>query len=303
MAGLVFASTILALRYWILPNVAVYRGEIVQMLSEATGHQITIGDLRGSWDGLRPRLILTEVVMLDQAQQPALELPRVAATLSWQSLIQQRVDFHALDIYQPVLNVRRDMQGAITVGGVLLNMQERHDDGFARWILAQRDIEIHGARVVWEDQSRAAPLLVLDNLQFRLMNRGQRHRLGLRAEPPVALSSPVDIRADLEGENLDRLAASLQGKIFVDLAETNIAAWQQWLDFPIHFPRGKGGVRAWLNFDHDHLNGVIADVKLSDVQTRLASHLPQLDLRLLEGRFSWQRSTEGFELTTKQLQF
>ncbi len=302
MAGLVFASTILALRYWILPNVAVYRGEIVQMLSEATGHQITIGDLRGSWDGLRPRLILTEVVMLDQAQQPALELPRVAATLSWQSLIQQRVDFHALDIYQPVLNVRRDTQGAITVGGVLLNMQERHDDGFARWILAQRDIEIHGARVVWEDQSRAAPQLVLENLQFRLMNRGQRHRLGLRAEPPVALSSPVDIRADLEGENLDRLAASLQGKIFVDLAETNIAAWQQWLDFPIHFPRGKGGVRAWLNFDHDHLNGVIADVKLSDVQTRLASHLPQLDLRLLEGRFSWQRSTEGFELTTKQLQ-
>ena len=48
------------------------------------------------------------------------------------------------------------------------------------WILRQREIVIRDALIVWDDDLRNAPQLVLDRVQFRLENRFGRHRFGLQ---------------------------------------------------------------------------------------------------------------------------
>ena len=52
------------------------------------------------------------------------------------------------------------------------------------WILRQREIVIRDALIVWDDDLRNAPQLVLDRVQFRLENRFGRHRFGLKGTPP-----------------------------------------------------------------------------------------------------------------------
>ena len=303
VTGFVFAATILGFRYWILPDIGAHREAIAQRLSAAVQQKVTIGGLSGNWNGLRPQLAFDQVVVHDAEGRAALELPRVEATLSWRSAALLQINFHSLDIYRPVLTMRRNSRGEVTVAGIPLKLEEQGDGAVSRWLLGQRDIQIHDARLVWNDEMRAAPVLELDKVQLRIVNSGDRHRLALRALPPAGLASPLDVRADLRGEDFQSLAEKINGQVFVELDHVDIAAWRQWIDFPVHFPHGTGALRAWFTFSGHELSAVIADAQLRDVRARLGAELPELDMQQLGGRFAWKRLADGFEITTRKLAF
>ena len=298
-AGFAFAAAVLGMRYWILPNIGEYRADIERVVSEAAGRKIAIGDIRASWDGLRPKLVLERVRVLDAAGRSALELPRVDNTLSWLSLLTLQLRFYALDIHRPALEVRRDPAGRITVAGVALPGGVGGKE-FAGWLLRQRDIEIIDATVAWTDEERAAPRIEFKHVNLHIINRGSQHRFGLQAMPPSELAAPLDLRGDLVGGSVESLAR-WNGKLFLQLEYADIAAWRQWISFPVRFPRGQGALRAWLAFSDRQLTGATADVHLVDVQTQFAADLPELDLTELSGRLGWKSSREGFEFTTSKL--
>ncbi len=302
-AGLLFAATILVLRYWILPDIAAYRDDITQILSRSIQQRVIIGNISANWNGLRPQLALEQVILHDAGGRPTLKLPRIDATLSWRSVARLQVNFHSLDIYRPVLTIRRDRDGLITVASIPMDMNAQGGVGFSGWLLAQRKIEIHEARLIWNDELRAAPLLELDRVQLRIVNNEDRHRVALRALPPSALASPLDMRADLIGEDFQSLSRALTGQLYMNLDYVDLAAWRQWIDFPVHFPQGAGAMRSWSTFTRNELQSVIADVQLHGVHARLGAELPDLDMDWLGGRFSWKRSADGFEIATRKLAF
>jgi uncharacterized protein (TIGR02099 family) len=297
--GLVFAGIVLGLRYWVLPNIESYREDIARVMSERARQKITIGRIHANWDGLRPQLKLENVTVYDAAGRPALELARVDNTLSWLSLLAFELRFHAADIYQPTLNVRRDARGIVSIAGIELARGE-DGGGFADWLLRQRDIEVHDAAIVWNDEQRGAPQLELKHVSLQLYNHGKHHRFGLRATPPRELAAPLDMRGDFTGETVTALA-DWNGKLFIQLDYADIAAWRAWIPFPVQFPRGDGALRAWLTFSHDQLVEAVADVRLANVLARLATDLPELDLTELSGRIGWKQSDTEFEINTSRL--
>ena len=298
--GLTFAGAVLALRYWILPNVEAYREDIARIVSERARQKVTIGSIHANWDGLRPQLVLEQVTVYDVAGRPALELARVDNTLSWFSVPALELRFHALDIYRPTLNIRRDEKGIVSIGGIEVGTRDGGGGGFAEWLLRQRDVEIHDATIVWSDEQRKAPQLELKNVSLQLFSHGRRHRFGLQATPPRDLAAPLDLRGDITGESLKSLSG-WNGELFLQLDYVDIAAWRTWFPFPVPFPRGAGAVRAWLTFVQDQLVDAVADVRLVNVLTRLGDDLPQLDLTELGGRVGWKQSGSDFELSTTQL--
>lgn len=299
VAGLGFAAAVLSLRYWVLPNVENYRDDIERVLSERVRLKVTIDRIHANWDGLRPQLRLEDVKLYDRTGRPALELKRVDNTLSWLTLLTFELRFHSADIYQPTLNISRDKRGVISVAGLEL-AQGGEGGKTADWVLRQRDIEVHDATITWADDLRGAPPLELKHVSFQIYNRGRRHRFGLHATPPGDLAAPLDLRGDLTGDSVTALS-NWNGKFFVQLDYANIAAWRTWLPFPIEFPRGAGAVRAWLTFNHDQLAEATADVRLTNVLTRLGNDLPQLDLADLSGRIGWKQSDTAFEVSTSRL--
>jgi uncharacterized protein (TIGR02099 family) len=301
--GLTFAGMVLGLRYWVLPKVESYREDIARIVTERARQKVTIGSISANWDGLRPQLVLEQVTVYDTAGRPALELARIDNTLSWMSVLARELRFYALDIYRPTLNIRRDERGTVSIGGMEVAAGEDGGGGgggFAEWLLRQRDVEIHEATIVWNDEQRKAPQLELKNVSLQLFNRGGRHRFGLRATPPRDLAAPLDLRGDIKGESL-RSLNDWTGELFLRLDYVDIAAWRTWFPFPVHFPRGAGALRAWLTFSRDQLVDAVADVRLASVLTRLGEDLPQLDLTELSGRVGWKQSGGDFEVSTSQL--
>src|SRR5687768_13442334 len=271
------AGVVLALRYWVLPNIENYRDDIAAIVSEKTQQKITIGRIIANWDGLRPQLMLGQVTVYDAAGRPALELSRVDKTLSWLSVPTLQLRFHALDIHSPTLNVRRDAKGTLSVAGIELTGKEQDGGGFADWLLQQRDIEIHDATIVWHDEMRRAPALELKNVSLQIVNSGSRHQFGLRAVPPAKLAGPLDVRGDFTGTTVTDLA-DWTGRLFLALDYADIAAWHTWVPFPIEIPNGSGSLRTWLTFSHHQLTDAIADVRLAGVRARLEKSLSELDL-------------------------
>ena len=301
LAGLAFAATVVALRYWILPNIGQYREDIAASIARAAGQRVTIGAIDANWERLMPRLALREVQVYDRQGRPALILQHIDSTLSWWTLLAGEVRLHSLEISDPVFSIRRDAEGHIFIAGIELN-QPGSDSGFVDWLLKQSRIVIRNAVIEWRDEKRQAPALILTRVNLRLENTGRRHRLGLQAIPPAELADPLDIRADLKGEKVADLA-SWEGRAYAKLGHADIAAWQTWLPFPFELRHGYGGVRAWLGFKAGAVGEVTADVRLNEVTARFAGDLPPLDLHSLSGRLGWRRLPGGFEFSAQRLSF
>ncbi len=295
-SALACAALILSLRYWFLPNIENYREDIAAAVSRAASLRITIAKISGDWDGMRPRLKLEGVSVYDKSGRRALDLERVDSTIAWRSLATLRLHFHALDIHQPELAVRRAANGVVSVAGIELDGSY----ALADWLLEQPDIEIHNAIVSWTDELRGAAELKLAGVRFQLVNRGSRHRFGLHAVPPAELAAPVNLRGDLRGTSAAVLA-EWNGRLFLQLDHVDLAAWKQWIDIPVEVTRGAGAVRTWLTFSRNELTEAIADVQLSMVKSRLRQDLPQLELDQLAGRLAWKQSADRFEFSATQL--
>lgn len=295
----VAAAAILGLRYIVLPYIENYREDIAQMMSRSIGLKVTIGSIDARWSGLRPTLALHQLQVHDAAGRPALAFDNVDTELSWRTLLHGQLRLHRLEINAPTLAIRREADGRIFVAGIQLSTDEEGGD-FSNWLLAQGSIVIRDATIQWQDAQRGAPLLELKRLNFLLENSGARHRFGLTAEPPREMATPVDVRGDFRGRNLDNLH-DWRGEAYISLDHADLAVWRAWVDYPLELPQGSGGLRLWLDVDEGRLQAATADLALREVHLRLRPELPMLELAQLSGRLALRLPPAGVDASARKL--
>ncbi len=296
------ALTLLILRYWVLPDIERYHAAITTAASAALKHPVTIARIEADWDGLRPRLTLTDVKVLDDRGQAALQFPRLRNTLAWTTLFARELRFYSVELDNPNLLVRQDKQGHLYVAGILSEQQSgaQSETDNLDWLLQQSHILVHQGKVVWLDEKRGAASISFEQVELAIENRGNRHRFAVQATPPATLSSRLDVRGNLFGNSLDELQ-SWRGELFAQVDKLDALAWNDWFTLPAEFKRGTGALRVWLGMQGGQINQVTADVALQGVQTQLAADLPQLELSTLRGRIAWLQRESGFEVSAKQL--
>src|SRR6266404_4188226 len=294
IAFFVFATLVLALRFWLLPDIERYRGDIVAAIERSVGLPIKIGGIEAGWLGLRPQISLSDVHLYDHQGREVLALPSIRNVVSWRSLLYGQIRLHSLAVDGPRLDVRRDADGALYVAGMKLAVDgERH---FADWLLGQEEIVISNAEIEWRDEKRAAPPLALSALNLRLRNSGDQHSIGLTARPPEELGSSVELRAQLEGRSATDPAA-WNGRLYAQLGYTDLAAWRAWIDYPLDVRAGQGAIRVWTTLENGRVKEGTADVALSHVTARLAHDLAPLELASVRGRLQGRTRRDGYEFS------
>lgn len=288
-----FMALFLLLRYAVLPNIDMYKPDIERAASRVLGNPVTISRVYASWRGLHPNLYLGDVHLRDRDGRQLLALPSVSATLSWWSVAALEPRFESIEINRPELDVRRDDRGVLYVAGVRIDPNKKDDGGGADWLLRQREIVIREGRLSWTDALRGAPPLQLTGVTMVLQNRWTVHRFALKAAQPDAggkpQGDPLDVRARFTHPAFGAKASDAtrwKGELYADLRNTDLAAWKQYFDYPFTLQRGRGSVRAWLDFDHARLAGFTADLALAGVSARLAPDAPALSLARVSGRLS-----------------
>ncbi len=297
--AVLIALAIIVLRYWILPDIGQYHDRITASLASAIGSPVTIGKIEGDWQGFQPRLTFTDLRILDQQLQPSLVLPGISSSVSWMSLFSAELRLASLEIDRPELLIRRDAQGKYFIGSVALSAQGG-DNNLADWLLHQSRMVVRDALVVWVDERRGAPPLVLRQVNVHIENFYNRHRFALRAIPPEDLATPLDVRGEFQGASFDD-TGKWRGQLFTQLDYTDVTAWRPWLDMHGEFSRGRGALRGWLDIEDGRVAQITADLELRDVVTRLAEDVPEMAMIDLRGRAAWQAVAGGFEISTRHL--
>ena len=299
VAAVLIAFSIMALRYWLLPNIEQYHDSITYSMSAAIGSPVTIGKIQGEWRGFMPRLKLSDVQILDGNRQTALALKSIDGSLSWMSLLTAEIRLASLEIDSPELLLRRDTTGKLYLGNLVLSRKGENND-ISDWLLHQSSLVVRNALIVWMDQQRDAPPLVLQQVNLRISNFFNRHQFALQALPPADLATPLDVRGEFYGGSFDNLT-SWRGTLFTRLDYTDVTAWRPWLDLPGEFSQGRGALRGWLGILDGKVNRLTVDMDLHDVVTRLGADVPKMRVSELSGRASWQELEGGFEVTTRHL--
>jgi uncharacterized protein (TIGR02099 family) len=284
----VFCGLVLGLRYLVLPNIDHYKPQVEQIASRVLQRQVSVGTIHASWHGLNPQLLLNEVVVRNRRGETALRLPRVAAALSWTSLLVADLRLDTLLIDRPDLEIERDAEGKLYVAGVPIEAGKEDGRGLD-WLLSQREIRVRNGWVRWRDAERGAPQLTLENVQFLLRNQWRHHRFALKATPPTELGAPLDIRADFRHPSFASRISEFSrwsGTLYADWRDSDLEKWKAYFDYPFEVRSGKGGLRAWLAFDNARIADITADLGLSQLWLRLRPDLEPLDIRRISGRIA-----------------
>jgi len=297
--ALLCAITIIAMRYWILPDIEQYHERITASLSSAMGNPVSIGKIEGDWNGLHPHLNMSDVRILDEQNNPALVLPGIDAKVSWLSLLTAELRLASLEIDRPELLIRRDATGKTFIGSVALSSQGTDND-LANWLLHQSRMVVNNATIVWVDEQRDAPALVLRQVNLRIESLFNHHQFALRAVPPPELATPLDVRGDFHGKSFDDLQ-NWSGQLFAQLDYTDLLGWRPWLKLPEQLSNGRGAMRAWLGMEDGNITQFTADLSLRDISTKLGDNVPQMDVNILHGRAAWKTVADGWEVSTRRL--
>jgi uncharacterized protein (TIGR02099 family) len=288
------AAAVLAVRFWVLPDIERYREDIVAAMSRGLGLPVRVGAIQAGWLGLRPQIALSDVRIYDAQGREALVLPSIENVVAWSSLARRELVLHRVAIERPRLSVRRDAAGDLYVAGLKIS-RDAGGGGFGAWLLAQEEVAIRGAEIEWRDELRAAPPLAFSGLELRLVNSGRSHSLGLKARTPAELGSTIEARAELRGSEID--PAAFSGRVFLEVGYTDLAAWRAWVDYPFNVRAGHGALRVWATLEAGKLAAATADVALAGLRASLADELSPLELASVQGRVQGRVLADGVELS------
>lgn len=297
------ASTIIILRYLVLPNIDDYKDKIAQGASQAVGQKITIGDIKAGWNGLNPYFDLFGVEVYDAKNRTALSLNHIEAGISWLSLPLLEPRLSRLVIHKPELTLRREIDGTLYIAGIPMGGPSKPE--FANWLLHQSRIDVLDATAIWKDDLHKAPPLTLNKLNLLVSSPAWEslfghHRFGLTAIPSAGSSQPIDIRGNLYGTDVGKLN-EWHGTLYGRLEGTDIAAWRTWLTYPFDLQEGWGAARFWLDFDNGKPENITADVILSKVKTRISRKSPETTLKKFSGRLAWRQIKDGQEIDAERI--
>lgn len=295
-----FAALVLALRFWVLPDIERYRDHIVAAMSRGIGLPVRVGRIEAGWLGLRPQITLSDVRIHDAQGREALVLPSVHNVVAWRSLLHGELRLHQLAIDGLRLGVRRDAAGDLYVAGTkLARGGSGGGPGFADWLFGQGEIVVRNAEIEWHDEMRGAPPLALSALDLRLVSSATSLSLGLTARPPAELGTTLEVRALIHAAGLQ--PAGWNGRVFLQVGYTDLAAWRPWVDYPFNIRHGQGALRVWSSVEQGEVKAVTADLALSEVWLALGDELSPLELASLQGRVYGRALADGVELSGKRL--
>ena len=211
--ALVLSAILISAARLALPLLDQYREQVAAALSERLGYPLRMGGMSLHLSGWSPRLALDDVVLADPEGGPdLLSLRALELDLDLPgSLRLGSLQVRALTLVGARLALRRLADGRIRVLG--LGALQSDDPRTLELFLRQGRLNLVDSEISLIDDRMPGGLPRLTEVQLRLRNEGQIHRLDLRArtvrDRPVDSDKggPPDTRlqllADLRGDGLD----------------------------------------------------------------------------------------------------
>lgn len=264
------AGFLLVSKYWFLPQINSWRPQIEASISEVLGVKVQLDRLDAQWQGLTPSFELKGLTIFDTEGDEALVVPSVKAILSWRSIPALELRFRYIGLDGLALAIQRDTDDVVHIAGFKIDLREPadatpdvewHRGQPVRWLLAQGRVDLNDAIVIWIDQARNAPPLIVSNFSFSLRNGLLSHQLSGRFDLSSAEGQRVAF--SLKSDRLGSLSQTfgddkVDGELYLALSEFQPRTLAPWVDLPE--VNGRYAARAWLDLQQGQISKLTLDL-------------------------------------------
>lgn len=261
-------TALLALKWFVLPEIDRYRPEIQQFLQAQTAVPIQIGQIQARWQGFGPQLVVNNVHVAQPNGKPGFHASTVQMHWSLPSILAFAPRLKNFEVLSPTLSVVRNPQGVFEIAGIPFV-----DDGSLvgnpafDWLFSQQRVLVKNAVLDWQDSLGQFPAVQANHAELLIENGLGRHQLGLSLQLPVFAQTPVkailNFRTPLlagKPGNLARWKGSLYVQAEIDQAEPLHAVFKTFgLDVKIVQPKG----RLWLDFNEGFVKRALLDASVA----------------------------------------
>ncbi len=301
-ALLALAGALLAAIYWwVLPHIADYRDQLAQILSRATGYEISIGSLAGEWQGARPRLEVSGLDIRNARGQVLLHVGRMEGRFGWLSFVLLKPRFYTLNVYDTPLVLRRVGPDLIYVGGLPVRLKGGGNGAFRDWLLDQGHLRWVNGTVTWIDQMHGAPPLVFTDVQAELRNFFAFHRFTLHAAPPPALAAPMEVQGQLTRRGF-LSEKHWSGTLSLSAPGLALQNFRPWLAPAYAQLAGTGSLGLSVTLRRDAIAAWSAQGRLRGLVLPVGG-AAALRLAALQGEGGWRRSQGSVTWYARNLRF
>jgi len=206
VAAVLMVMLLAALRFWLWPELDLWREALVRELSVRSGMEVSVGRLEGQWNGWWPEAVASDVQVHADGAEASLPLVRVTLGGGWAAW---RAGKGVVQILVPAAQVRVD-DAAVFVQGL-------RSGGAApsAGLPAGVSVEVGEARLVWRREGREA--LARGSLALAMGVWGW--QAGFEGEAPDAVRHAAVL---LSGSRLGRVEAHFDLK---EIGGESLALW------------------------------------------------------------------------------
>ena len=291
-------AVVLSVARVLLPYMSDYKSELETVASRQIGHKVEIGNLDAGWRGVSPVLALEDVRLTSQsAEKIPLTIREVHVALDiWQSLLSRKWVTRSIELVGMQLMLYRTIDGHWSMTGTA----QDQDNVSLDLLLRQYRVSLQGSQVTWVDQMQGGLTRIFHHVDALLINEGNNHRFSVQTELPASLGKSLQVIGQLSGSG--NIPAQWSGRIYCKADEFQLRHWLHWFpDFPVKV-QGQLSSELWGNWSGQELTGITGQINGQALNLAMKeADLQPYKLERLNGRFSWQKTAEGWQLDADEV--
>ncbi|HWQ94787.1 MAG TPA: DUF3971 domain-containing protein, partial [Gammaproteobacteria bacterium] len=304
IATIILAAVAIGVVRLLLPFAGHYRADIEQRVSETLGQPVKIGAVDVEWQGLNPRMRLSDVRLVnDTGDRTVYRLGEMVVEVDLPYYLRHfRVKPGGLRVSKVMLSLVRRSDGSLLLEG--MNDEATGSGDVLGWFVQQGHLRVDDSELYWTDQRTQGKRLHFTGVNLTLSSQGARHQLSgnltLAGENGMALSKKPDQHLDvvLDFSGAVMQPAEWDGKFYLRGQAMDLAQWSESVSSTaIRFSEGTGGFQVWGEWARGRLGRLEGEFGFDGVSWAAAP----VKLTRASGLFSWQREATGWALGIDRL--
>ena len=292
----------LTFHFLIDDNLDNIKTRIFKQVQKKIGHEFTVENLEANWKITSPSLTLYNVSIFNYDKSQTLDIEKIQADISWLSLIKLSPVFDEIVIYQPVLDIKKEKNGVLSVNGIAVDHEK--NSSFSTWLLNQDDIVVYNASVAWLDKTKSNKTLKLNDLKIHYGSSKIFSYIGRRTlDASTKISQGTPNRIKLNGYIDSPTIAGIKnsnGQININFEELDLETIKLWTQYLSEITTGKANAQIKLDIN----NGTIAEInsKLDiDKLTWITKENKTVIIKKLSGLVGWKNNKKNSSLKLSEL--
>ncbi len=248
---LLLVAAFFIVRFYFAPNLNQWRPELQAWVHQEIHPGLHFDKFAISWQGLEPELVLQGTKILNQENKVEGSVEQVNVQMNWMDIVSGRIQVQDLRLDQAQLTIYRDKQGYVRLAdeAILYNpyqaklehnlpsnreLHEREEKFKSQlqqiFDYLPANVHLSRSQIIWRDEQRQSPELVLDEVQFDLTQGLKGLQLKASILPPENLAGPLQVQADLS-----RLG---KGRAKIKFDHFYPQVLRHWIDLPVLISQG-----------------------------------------------------------------